>query len=461
MFSILDVLSSFLITMKEKNKTVAQPDDRSSVPKNEIPNLPQRQTPWSTSRASAFHKFGSTPTSRSTPASPHFYSSWFGSQMWNRPIQYGSLYQNMAFSNYPMMAARVGPSSLLASANTLQRTSTENYMLLNNHSYKSSQPTSNVTPKARENERKHSIQGANLKGSIRSVTSERKETTVVVNDNKNDGGSTKESNYTKEQRKRKAEQTSSKISSMKSIKLQDIPSRQQQSRMMPGTGKFEANPTDLNQNMHIDPNASAANPLLEKEESDETKEQRKRKAMNKSSKRPKMKIIKLKDISSTKQTQSSMTAGNGRGANNVTSIENCNSIQDITNIASDHFEVNPTEGNRILSTKLSATNPQLAKEESDEAKEQRRRQSKKKSAKRSRLKMKMERERLNASIRNLDVENAALRKELDDLIDEYDKLTENNDSLMDELNEMFGQETVMDVFNMQSADSDADDDQNT
>lgn len=31
------------------------------------------------------------------------------------------------------------------------------------------------------------------------------------------------------------------------------------------TGKFEANPTDLNQNLHIDPNASAANPLLEKE----------------------------------------------------------------------------------------------------------------------------------------------------------------------------------------------------
>jgi len=31
----------------------------------------------------------------------------------------------------------------------------------------------------------------------------------------------------------------------------------------------------------------------------------------------------------------------------------------------------------------------------------------------------------------------------------------------DELNEMFGQETVMDVFNMQSADSDADDNQNS
>ncbi|KAL9296437.1 hypothetical protein ACSQ67_022333 [Phaseolus vulgaris] len=416
--------------MKEKNKTVVQYDDRSSVPNNEIPNLPQRQTPWSTSQASAFHKFRSTPTFRSTPASPHFYSSWFGSQMWNRPIQYGSPYQNMAFSNYAMVAARVGQSSLLASANTIQRTPAENYMLLNNHSYKSSQPTSNVTPQARENER--------------SVTSESKETTVVVNDNKNDGGSTKESNYTKELRKRKAEQTSSKISSMKNIKLQDIPSRHQQSRMMPGTGKFEANPTDLNQNLHIDPNASAANPLLEKEESDETKEQRKRMEMNKSSKRPKVKIIKLKDISSIKQTQSSMTAGN-----------------DKTNIASDHFEANPTEGNRILSTNLSATNPQLAKEESDEAKEQRRRQSKKKSAKRSRLKMKVERERLNASIRNLDVENAGLRKELRDLIDEYDKLTGNNDSLMDELNEMFGQETVMDVFNMQSADSDADDNQNS
>lgn len=31
------------------------------------------------------------------------------------------------------------------------------------------------------------------------------------------------------------------------------------------TDKFEANPTGLNQNLHIHPNPSAANPLLEKE----------------------------------------------------------------------------------------------------------------------------------------------------------------------------------------------------
>lgn len=117
-------------------------------------------------------------------------------------------------SHLIQLLLQVGQSSLLASANTIQRTPAENYMLLNNHSYKSSQPTSNVTPQARENERRYSIQGTNLKGSIRryvcsageyhcifptvnfklfvhSVTSESKETTVVVNDNKNDGGSTK------------------------------------------------------------------------------------------------------------------------------------------------------------------------------------------------------------------------------------------------------------------------------
>lgn len=42
----------------------------------------------------------------------------------------------------------------------------------------------------------------------------------------------------------------------------------------------------------------------------------------------------------------------------------------------------------------------------------------------------MERERLYASIENLDVENAALRKELHDLLHECDKLTENNDSIL-------------------------------
>lgn len=78
---------------------------------------------------------------------------------------------------------QVGQSSLLASASTLQRTSAENNMGFKNHPYKKiSQPTSNVTPKAKENERRPSIQGINLKGST-------KKTTAVVNDNKNDGGS--------------------------------------------------------------------------------------------------------------------------------------------------------------------------------------------------------------------------------------------------------------------------------
>ncbi|XP_052733418.1 G-box-binding factor 3 [Vigna angularis] len=173
--------------------------------------------------------------------------------------------------------------------------------------------------------------------------------------------------------------------------------------------------------------------------------------MNKSFKRRK-KIMKLVDIFSAKHEQSSMTVRNGGGANNVTSIENSNSIQDKTNIGSNHFGANPTERNRNLSTKLSATNPQLTKEESDEEKEQRR-QSKKKSAKRSRMKMKMERERLNASIENLGVENAALREKLHDLLHECDKLIENNNSILDELNEMYGKEKVMEVLSMQYADS--------
>jgi len=95
-------------------------------------------------------------------------------------------------------------------------------MHFKNHSSKILQPTSNVTPRARENERRPSIQGTrpsiqgiNLKGPTRryvcsageyhhcifpnvifklfvhSVPSESKETTVLVNDRRSDGGSTK------------------------------------------------------------------------------------------------------------------------------------------------------------------------------------------------------------------------------------------------------------------------------
>jgi len=46
----------------------------------------------------------------------------------------------------------------------------------------------------------------------------------------------------------------------------------------------------------------------------------------------------------------------------VTSIGNCNSVQHKANIGSNHFEANPTERNRNLSAKLSATNPKLANE---------------------------------------------------------------------------------------------------
>ncbi|WVZ04504.1 hypothetical protein V8G54_025310 [Vigna mungo] len=368
---------------------------------------------------------------------------------------------------------QVGQSSLLASPNTLQRTSAENNMRFKNHSYKKiSQPTSNVTPKAKENERRPSIQGINLKGStkryvcsageylhyifptvskfVHGVTSESKQRTAVVNDNKNDGGSTKVDIHLRNR--------------------QDIRSaKQQQSRMMPGTDNFEANPSDPNQNLHIDLSASSANPVLEEisvhwpvKHVSRTSEL----IINKNStillanvftiivhNAYKHGSFQLVDIFSAKHEKSSMTVRNGGAANNVTSIENCNSIQDKTNIGSNHFGANPTERNRNLSTKLSVTNPQLTKEESEEAKEQRRRQSNNKSAKRSRMKMKMERERLNASIKNLGVENAALRKELHDLLHEYDKIVENNDSMLDELNETFGKEKVMEVLSMQYADS--------
>eukprot|EP00256_Glycine_max_P053401 XP_014619972.1 uncharacterized protein LOC106795240 [Glycine max] len=73
--------------------------------------------------------------------------------------------------------------------------------------------------------------------------------------------------------------------------------------------------------------------------------------------------FKIKDLPSVKPQQSSMMPlpGNGGGVQNVISNENRNAVHENRNIASDHFEANPTELNQKLTTAPNATgnNPHL------------------------------------------------------------------------------------------------------
>lgn len=174
---------------------------------------------------------------------------------------------------------------------------------------------------------------------------------------------------------------------------------------------YEANPTELNQNLGTNPNTSSTNPQPENEENNEM-EQRKSLTKRKSTKKYRKKR-KLQDILATTE----MMPENGGGVQNVT-IENCSVVHEDINTESDHFEANPIEFNHNLSTNPSAfdTNPQLENEE--------------------------ERQTMIDFLDSLNVENAMLKKELLDFTDKYVKLKEENNSIMEELNEEYGKGTL-------------------
>ncbi|KAL5169178.1 G-box-binding factor 1 [Glycine soja] len=160
--------------------------------------------------------------------------------------------------------------------------------------------------------------------------------------------------------------------------------------------------------------------------------------------------FQLQDIPSTRQGQSSMMQGNGPASQNVSSNETCNVI------ASDHFEANPTElQNQKLGTEPDAcgSKPQLKRKETAEEKEQRRKHQKKIASKRSRMKIKIEREKIIDSLESLDDENAVLREELHARTIECERIEKENNALLAELIEQYGEETVMNLLKAQSTDS--------
>ncbi|KAK7404451.1 hypothetical protein VNO78_05353 [Psophocarpus tetragonolobus] len=417
---VIKARTEFILSlMAEQNKRVARSADKISQPKGVTQNMRNPlPSPWS-APTQAYPNFGSTPTSSITGPASQFYSPWFGSQMRNTPIQYGSVCNGRQYSNfYPLAVAGASACSLLASAHIRSTSTGKNNMDLLNTFNRSLQPVSKVTAQSREKGKRPS--------------------TVVGHDVNNAGGSAKFS-----------------------FKLQDFPSiNQYQSSMKIGNGggaqdatgnentniashHFKANPTEFNQKLSTKLNTSGNDSQLAKEESDETEEKRKRQAKRKA-KRSKRKFIKLQDILLTNKEQASRVPVNGGGSKNVSSIENWKAVDKKTKMASDHFEANLTELNQKLSadSNTSASTPQLEKKEI-EAKELRRKQTKKTANKRARMKTKMEREKLINSLDSLDVENAALKEKLDGLSDECEKLTKVNNSLMEELFQKYGKEVIM------------------
>ncbi|XP_021726799.1 G-box-binding factor 3-like isoform X4 [Chenopodium quinoa] len=79
-----------------------------------------------------------------------------------------------------------------------------------------------------------------------------------------------------------------------------------------------------------------------------------------------------------------------------------------------------------------------------ELKREKRKQSNRESARRSRLRKQAEMEELGKKVDNLNVENLALRSEINKLVEDSEKLRSENSSLMDKLKIMQGQSDEMD-----------------
>ncbi|XP_027355368.1 G-box-binding factor 1-like [Abrus precatorius] len=132
--------------------------------------------------------------------------------------------------------------------------------------------------------------------------------------------------------------------------------------------------------------------------------------------------FKLQNFPSTEKQQSSMMPGKGGGAH-VTSIENRNAIHENRITASDHLEAILAKLNQNLGTDLNASeaNPQLED--------------------------KKEHEELSKTVDHLSLKNSLLKKKIHDLSHECEELTNENNSLLEELVEKYGLETIVNLMN--------------
>ncbi|MED6196654.1 hypothetical protein PIB30_049399, partial [Stylosanthes scabra] len=111
---------------------------------------------------------------------------------------------------------------------------------------------------------------------------------------------------------------------------------------------------------------------------------------------------------------------------------------------------NSTKQNKDTIAVLNASGSivQLAKLEDDEKRKERKRQSNRESAKRSRLRKQKECEELHGNMESLKDENSSLTQTLVRLSEECLDLSNENDSIQEELVKMYGAESIADLLPM-------------
>lgn len=119
------------------------------------------------------------------------------------------------------------------------------------------------------------------------------------------------------------------------------------------------------------------------------------------------------------------------------------------------FQVNSTEQNQSTGTGLNASgsNAQISKREEDEIRRERKRQSNRESAKRSRIRKQQECEELHRNVDILKDENSKLIQSLKRHSEDSLELSNENDSIEEELVKMYGPESIADLMSMKPASS--------
>ncbi|CAL0304224.1 unnamed protein product [Lupinus luteus] len=158
----------------------------------------------------------------------------------------------------------------------------------------------------------------------------------------------------------------------------------------------------------------------------------------------------LQNYPLSKKQQCNMILENGQVAQRKTDIENCNVVDENKKCASQANSTNLLNQNLGTDINASDTNPQPQKLESLSKKERKREQNRE-SSKRRKMQREQETEELRKRVENLRDEVSELRKELLCISEQTEEVQKENKSLMEELVEKYGEESIADLININPA----------
>ncbi|KAK7257925.1 hypothetical protein RIF29_32257 [Crotalaria pallida] len=173
--------------------------------------------------------------------------------------------------------------------------------------------------------------------------------------------------------------------------------------------------------------SSAASESMDNEDHD---------ANNASSSRP----TKIDNLPPTKEQESNMMLGNGQEAQKETDLNK--------RCASQANQTGRQRKKNLEKEIINASGSDLEPEKLElERRKERKRQQNRESFRRTKLREEKDCEELGARVNNLRDENSKLDKELLSLSKDYVEITKENDSIMEELIEKYGEEAVADLMN--------------